>query len=315
MRVLTIDNNMVRNQMIVNHQIDQTVLIPSRTEAEKLMHDGGELRKNVRMCYTFADRDKTKGHSITRNPNTGSVNLGPIAAYSGFPRMQADKEQRLQAARQNLDRFEQELRQAQEEAGVAQNGHVACQNKLSEHRERKRHLKIKYQEAQDNVERLEAELSAATPDAGMIEQLEESMEEVRRERDLEAGQYQDLVVQKDKLDRDNRKNKDNLDDIDRRIADLNMLLGKKRAKAEKAKSKRDEALKKKNDALEEVKKAENNKAGWEQSKGTQMAVIEGLTEEALQICARVPVPAGKTHDILDKERRRMIQEREKLEKS
>ncbi|KAF2658046.1 dna repair protein-like protein rad18 [Lophiostoma macrostomum CBS 122681] len=315
LRVLNFDNNMVRNQMIINHQIDQAVLIQSRAEAEEFMHNDGELRKNVKMCFTFADRDKTKGHSITGNTITGSVNLGPIDSYIGSPRMQADKEQRIQAARQHLDRFTQEAEQATEEQRVAQGSLIACKNRLDQYEKRKRNLKLKHQQTQDDVERLEAELSAATPDAGMIELLEESMQAVQLEKDLEAGQYQDLIVQKDKLNAENRTNKDTLDAASRRIAEMNVLLGKERTKADRAKNKRDDALKRKNDALEAVKKAEENKIGWEQHKGEILTTLEEWTSDALQICARMPIPAGKTPAILDKDFQRQQREIEDAEKS
>jgi chromosome segregation ATPase len=90
MRVLNIDNDLVRNQMIVNHMIDQVVLVRERTKGQKFMHDGGVQRKNVKVCFTMADNDPYKGHSITIN-SSGSISIGPIAAFNGRSRMHADK--------------------------------------------------------------------------------------------------------------------------------------------------------------------------------------------------------------------------------
>lgn len=59
------------------------------------MHQGGPSRRNVKMCFTMADGDPTKGHMISVNANSGSINFGPIFAWVGKPRMQADKEEEL----------------------------------------------------------------------------------------------------------------------------------------------------------------------------------------------------------------------------
>jgi structural maintenance of chromosomes protein 6 len=81
--------------MIINHSIEQTVLFKSRKEGQDFMHDGGERRENVRMCFTQSDRDPNKGHIITVNSQSGAVSIGPIGEWRERTRMQADREDRI----------------------------------------------------------------------------------------------------------------------------------------------------------------------------------------------------------------------------
>jgi chromosome segregation ATPase len=173
---------------------------------------------------------------------------------------------------------------------------------------------VAWQQAQENVERLEAELSAATPDDGMIEQLEAMLQEAENEKAFEEGQYQDIVVQGDELDKQAKTQKRSLEDVQRRVGTVNMELGKARTKADQLKNKREEALRNKNEALDQVQAAQHNKTQWEQARGDQQAKIEGVASEAAQICARVEVPEGESHDRLMKKLERVQKQREQNER-
>lgn len=81
--------------MIINASIEQVVLIRDRKEAEQFMHRGGDLKRNVKMCFTMSDRDTKKGHAITVGAQSGAMTNNPIVAFTGSSRMQADKEPQL----------------------------------------------------------------------------------------------------------------------------------------------------------------------------------------------------------------------------
>ena len=81
--------------MIINHSIEQIVLIRDRKTATDFMHRGGSPRKNVRICFAMSDGDTKKGHSIQVNPNSNAMSINPIIEFKGLGRMQADKESKL----------------------------------------------------------------------------------------------------------------------------------------------------------------------------------------------------------------------------
>lgn len=186
----------------------------------------------------------------------------------------------------------------------------ACQGKIQDHERRRRSLAAQLTRAQDAQVRLEAELDAATPDAGMIEQLEENLKEAEDEKTFEEGQYEDLIVQRDKLDAESRQQKTTLDAMQEEVSWLEVELGKAQAKAEKLKNKREEALRAKNAALESLENVRENKSLWEQSRDDQMIEVEGRLAEAVLICPRIEVPEGETQDSLTKKQKRVARERE-----
>lgn len=193
-------------------------------------------------------------------------------------------------------------------------GENRCKRNIEAHARQKRDFTLQFQQAQEEVERLDSELSAATPDAGMIEQLEESLQEAEREKEFEEGQFQDIILQMDKLNAENRENKSNLEAAQKHIQQLKDELSKASAKRENAKNKREDTLRKKNLALEEVQKAQDNKSEWEQERDKQMATIESTMSEARQICERVEVPTGETFNSLHRRLQRLQREREESER-
>jgi hypothetical protein len=93
-----IDDDLVRNQLIINQSIEQTVLIEDMKEGAKFMDDRGPPTTNVKMCFTFADGDTTKGRVINYN-NAGGINNSPIAPFTGSLRMQMDHEAKIKCVR------------------------------------------------------------------------------------------------------------------------------------------------------------------------------------------------------------------------
>jgi len=59
------------------------------------MKDGGPLTWNVRMCFTFSNRDKRHGRAI-QITGAGGLNNSPIDEYKGQLRMQVDKDAQIQ---------------------------------------------------------------------------------------------------------------------------------------------------------------------------------------------------------------------------
>jgi hypothetical protein len=56
-----IENNLVKNQFIINQGIEQTVLIRNSDEGAQFMKERGALSTNVKMCFTFSNGDKRRG--------------------------------------------------------------------------------------------------------------------------------------------------------------------------------------------------------------------------------------------------------------
>ncbi|KAF2175035.1 dna repair protein-like protein rad18 [Zopfia rhizophila CBS 207.26] len=313
LRILKIDNDLVRNQLIVNHSIDQTVLIADRNTAVEFMRQNASLRPNVRMCFTMHSPNSLNGFSVVKS-GSGAFKMDPIAEYTGRYRMEADKEPQLKAEKANLNRIRQELADLQTNARMRQTSVDSCQGEIDAHNKRIERIKAQLRRAQADVDRLEQELNDATPEAGLIERLEEDLRTVEEEKAFAEEQFQDTVNQKDILDEENASRKRKMETAQERREQLESEQGKAEIKARKLRDKREGALRDKNQALQKVNEAENAKSQLDRNHAEQSEVVNGTIEQASQICDRIGVAERETYQRLEKQLQRLQRERETSER-
>jgi ATP-dependent RNA helicase DDX6/DHH1 len=80
---------MVRRQLIINHGIEQCVLIEDLREASSTLFFSGERPRNVRRCYSINAEDRRRGTMLSYN-QFGDPNQSPVYPYKGHPRMKSD---------------------------------------------------------------------------------------------------------------------------------------------------------------------------------------------------------------------------------
>jgi chromosome segregation ATPase len=294
MRALKFDNHLVRNQFIINQSIEQTVLIETRAEGYQFMADRGLMTRNVKMCFTFADGSKRKGRVINYAPS-GGLNDSPIDEYRGVLRMQADKADQIKEQEARLAGIRQELRDLEEVSRGLQAQLNASKTREQDHVRQNKRLNIAYQKASEAVGRLEDELSKATPDAAAIDVLQESLVEAEDALGRAEGVYEDMVLQRDKVNTQSRSEKKALEDAQAAVRDVEFRLEKAQATIRKYQGQREDDLKKKNLAIQQVTKAEENRAIWEEERRRVQGEVDVLVQNAEAECPqRVPVPEGKT---------------------
>ncbi|KAF2007928.1 dna repair protein-like protein rad18 [Amniculicola lignicola CBS 123094] len=313
LKVLQFDNDIVRNQMIIHQGIDQVVLFEDRSKGENFMYSDGVHLRNVRMGFMMVDKGQKKGSSITYNAKTGSRSQGPINEWVGPRRMQADKGPQLRAEKTSLERLQRELLSLPDERTFQENLNN-CKRDLQEHTWQKQRLTSRIERAQEAVQKIESEISTTmAPDAGLIEQLEESLKDVKEETAFEEGQYQDTSNEKEKLNNERQEHESRIKQVERRVEQLTIELDKARAKADKLRSRRETALREKNAALDRIARAEENKAVWQDKHDEQQNHIEELLVQAERVCPRVDVPRGQTYESLERRLATLVQRREEAE--
>ena len=83
-----IDNDLVRRQLIINHGIEQMLLIERLEEASSVLFDGPRP-KNVKRCYCIDQADRRRGIHLSYS-RAGEPSQAPVSAYKGNPRMKSD---------------------------------------------------------------------------------------------------------------------------------------------------------------------------------------------------------------------------------
>lgn len=314
MKALNIDDDLVRNQFIINQSIEQTVLIESREEGSRFMHAGGPGVRNVKMCFTFADGSKRKGRVINYTSN-GGINDSPIDEYRFPLRMQVDQDAQIRGEEIRLEQIRRELRDLKQASINAQSHLNECKSREQDHHAEKRRLKVALQRAQDLQERLDAELSDAAPDAADISVLEGELATARGELQRTEGIYEDLVVQKHRLNEEAKENEKKLEIARRQVTECEFRLNKAHATVRKFQGTREDQLKLKNKAIAQVAAAEENKQIWEKERDAMQLKVEEAINTAEKVCPqRVRVPAGATSEGLAETLSRLVASRRNQEK-
>lgn len=87
----------MRNQLIINQGIEQTLLIQDRKRAVEVMYDGGRPR-NVRQCFCLND-DRSTGRGMRLAfSRSGGQDMSSIQRFDGRPRMKTDIESQTKSA-------------------------------------------------------------------------------------------------------------------------------------------------------------------------------------------------------------------------
>lgn len=93
------DNDLVRNQCIINQNVEQTVLIKDRQEgfafmAPKNPPPGWRRPNNVKQTFVMHDMDPNKGFRIGFGAGGGDSS-SPIQSWNGPSRMKTDSDYQL----------------------------------------------------------------------------------------------------------------------------------------------------------------------------------------------------------------------------
>ncbi|KAL6707342.1 Structural maintenance of chromosomes protein 6 [Coniothyrium glycines] len=312
LRALRIDNDLVRNQLIINQNVEQCVLFKDRSQANDFMYGRGTATKNVRMSFTFAGGSTRRGRALVYG-NNGAINDSPIDEYQGRLRMQADKVDEIRGEQSRLSQVQQEVQECEEAVGTSRNLLNACKRRELDHQGKKRQLTHAFQAAQEDVDRIEAELSEATPDAAGIEVLEESLANVQEELQRSENVFSDIVEQELVLNTKCRKLKDELTMVQQALEGLEFRLQKAQGTVHTVRGKREDELKNKNSAISRADAAKVNKVDWQQHLETAQANVAEAVEGAERVCPRVKVTAGKSSTDLEQLWKRLIATREEQE--
>lgn len=300
LRALEIDNDMVRNQLIINQAIEQTVLIPDSNEANSFMN-GVTRPRNVKVAVAFnAERGGGLRYDFSRS---GQAKVTPMKPWQGAVRMQTDRAEQIRRARENEDHAKRDLAQLQQTSRDLQNTLKLADQALFRWDRRNKDLRREKQQADDNVEAMQNEIENNRPQDGKIQELKVQLEGVIEDVDAVQRSYQDGVDWKDRLN-ENANGPEGLkakaDAALREYQTAKMQIEKAENRKAQLEADRVHALRSKNFALEEIDREKDTLRRAEESRDELKELVETYIREAQAICRRVPVEQGITPEILDR---------------
>ncbi|KAL8998456.1 MAG: hypothetical protein Q9169_002493 [Polycauliona sp. 2 TL-2023] len=295
LKVLEIDEDLVRKQLIINHAIEQTILIDSR---EEVMREMNETKlANVKQCYTHNVRGSGLRYSYGWG---GGLVQGYVAPWTGQPRMKTDVEYQVNACRTELQRLRAQLNDLERILRERQSNLKNCEQAITRHKRDSHELRVEMQRVEGDVENIQDAIERDSLDEGKLDALKEGLQEAKEELVTHEASYSDSVNAIDKAREVLKVCKEEMSAIDGEVAEIQAKVRKAEGRKIKSNERRDVALRNKNAAFAGLENQRRNKAKVEEQRVLDARTVDNYASQANAIHERVAVPAGETASSLEK---------------
>lgn len=294
LRVLDIENEAVKKHLIIQHAIEQQLLIGDLEEATHEMYDNDRLR-NVRGCFAFTPHDKRTG-ILLKYTATGEPAQDPVSQWVGQPRMRGDLEATISLRKRAVEEMRQQTIAAQKACQEARAKSMKAQNASTRHTNRERELTLAVQAADDEVERVDGAIREDNVESGKLEALKNSLGEVEDQKSLVEEQYKDAIIAQDGKKKELRTCQQRLQEFDREVQELRARLERAQQAHRASDHARARELQDKNNAVERVRDAQRDHQRLEQTKTEFANKVEENTATATAFCARVNTTPGMSYE-------------------
>lgn len=296
LRVLEIDSELVRKQLIINQAIEQTILIDNRQDAVNTMSD--TRLQNVKQCFAPNVRPGT-GIRFSYGWG-GGLSENFVAAFNGPPRMKTDVEFQINACRTDLQRLRAELSTLENTLRERQTDLKNCEEAIMRHKRVSRELRVDVQRLEAEIEDLQDTLDKDAVEEGKLEALKEGLSEAKEELATHQASFGDSVIAVDKARDCLRTLREQMKTMDSEMAEVHAKIRKAEARRLKLSERREAALREKNSAFAEIEQIKNEQAVTQKARSDIAETVDIWSGEAGQVCPRVPVDRGETVHSLEK---------------
>lgn len=306
LRILEIDNESVKKQLVIAHNIEQAILIPDMAEASETLYSSGQPLRNVKRCYCFSSNNRLRGAVLFYRG--GQPAQDPVHQFQGSPRMRTDIDESIRRQSDAVEESNAHLFQLEEKVRTVQDQVEKAQQALTRHGQDSGGFRIAVQRAQDKIEQLNDAINDDSIEGGVLDALKEAQREAEGEKGINASSYQDSVTDLDDIKRRLRDATQTLNGLDDRIAGLQAAANDAQAIAQKAGKKRAYTLGEKNAAIARIDDAKSDRGTMERNLAEMTSNIDNYTEQARAVSERINIPAGVTFEALDTKYKRLAKD-------
>lgn len=297
LRVLEIDNELVKKHLVLAHAIEQQLLFASLDEATSAMYDNGRIR-NVKGCFALNPHDKRKG-ILLKYTNSGDPSQDPVNAWDKHPRMKTDIEATIAMRTQALRECQDQLATAKNEWQSVRRQKVEAEQSLKRHDRREQDLRIATQKAEDEVDVIENAIREDNVESGRLDVLKAALQETEEQKVLAESQYMDAVNAHDVKKKEMRARHQRKAEVDTQVEELENT----RSVAEDARRRTDKVraqqLREKNNAEARIQDAQTDRRRAQAREDVAREDLVVMIAEARKTSERVNVPEGATRESLD----------------
>lgn len=301
LRILKIDDPLIRNQLIINNRIEKTILVESQEEANEIMVRSSPPR-NVAACqHLFPQKGRGWTVRVVANANGIASNPMPPPPDHQPPRLKSDSLQEASLHKEQLGQLQMELKGLQTEKQTKQQTLERCRKEVAEITKTVKRNEQRARQAQVNIEEIQAQLDAFIGVDSRLEGLRDDLEKSREAVQHYASQYGDLSLKKEAQNQLCESAHDDLKAEKAKRRDFDTRLSKAENKVRRYQDSRQIVVVQKNEAHDKHQLAINRKEHLENKRQELTETVAEFTQTANQVCERVHIGEGETYDSIEKQ--------------
>lgn len=300
LRILKIDDPLIRNQLIINSRIEKTILVPEQDEAGRIMIDSAPPR-NVAACVHLLPT-RGNGWTVRLTVNANGINSSPTAPpnLNQKPRLKSDSQQELSLHKDKLTQLQRELKDLRSQKSMHQQNIDGCQKKIAAINKLVDKNKQKMREVQVEIDNIQAELDSFKGVDGRLEGLRADLAKAQEEFEHYGTQYGGLSLRKTEQSQLCEALKKSLKREQAKKDEFKARLEKAQDKVKRGSAMRLIAVQAKNDAHDALQILINEKRKYEAKREHIQEIITEFTASAEGICPRIHVSERETHEFIEK---------------
>ncbi|KAL1887645.1 Structural maintenance of chromosomes protein 6 [Sporothrix stenoceras] len=300
LRILEFDDPLIRDQLIINSYIEQTILIEDRKRAEQIMFNG-PVPQNVNACLALHDKKRGEGLRLATRGGSNVSTTPVVPNLAQKPRMKTDVGSQIDVQKDILAQNQQELNALKAEHDGLKQEEQRRGNEITTHMRRLDVLRKTARSMNVAIRQTEEELDVFDGADDRLNVYKQELAVAIEKKEQFGGQYGDVNVRKTQQTQKVEEAKRVLDEAKTAKLDFEARLDKADRHKEKREDLRSLALVAKNDAFSSVDQQEEAKAAAEQQRDDQALVVEEFIKQAKAMCPyRVNIPEGETYKSIEK---------------
>ncbi|KAI1760002.1 P-loop containing nucleoside triphosphate hydrolase protein [Hypoxylon sp. FL1150] len=311
LRVLKIDDIRVRDLLVINHSIEQTILIENREEGERVMFDG-RPPENVLACLSL--HDKKRGWGLRLTNRGGNIATSPMQPYDGKSRMKSENvESQINYLKENLGQLQAELRELELSNRTLQQAAHRCVQAIVQHKKQTADFEKELRNAEARVARIEQELDEFDGADNKLQGYKNDLREAQNSKDHYGNQFGELSLQKQELNKEVEALQRKFKEAKLALKDHQAKITKARDKVERFQETRRVALLEKNQAYHNLEMAKAGRDQLEKSRAKQVDVVKDHSRLASEVAPERPhIPEGDTYHKIERNYNSVRDELEKI---
>lgn len=300
LRILKIDDPLIRNQLVINSRIEKTILVENQEDANEIMVKSSPPR-NVSACHHLFPQ-RGQGWTVRVVANANGINSTPIAPPPAHqpPRLRSDSLQETSLHKEQLGQLKAELRDLQTEKETKMQNLESCRKEVAEIIKTVNRNKQRARQAQVDINDIQAQLDAFEGVDSRLEGFRDDLNKAREAVEHYGNQYADLTLKKEqqgqlceKLRNDSKREK-------AEFKELKARLSKAENKVKRYQDSRQIIVVAKNEAHDKHQLAINRKEHFKNKRQRLEETVADFTQKANAQCERVHIGEGETYDSIEK---------------